>query len=172
MNNTYQDVNSIIDIEELKYQTLNRIPKKVFINNYAPLLFDPNPLLFNMKWLEVSSSPIHEVVMTDDNDKPICLIPPLRESNLEETSNSRYLNTEFDIYTRQRDTQKNISENRLMDALSKVNLSIGVTETLSKRWLDLLINCGFEQNIVAYNQDNKSSQNEMINQSTVWDVID
>lgn len=169
MNTNHQDVSSMINVEELKYQTLNRIPKSVFISNYAPLLFDPDPSLFNIKWLEVSSSPIHEVVMTDDNNNPLCLIPPLRESNLEETSNGRHLNTELDIYTRQRDTLKNIAENRLTEALSKVNLSIGVTEALSKRWLELLINCGFEQNIAAYN---KISQNDVKGQPTVWDVIE
>lgn len=145
MSNNIPDVSSVIDINELKLATLNSIPKAVFIARYLPLLIAEEPNNFNARWVqEVSGSVLHEVIMRDDANGFICLIPPLAETILGNPDVGKHLSEEVVVYGLQRDSLKNIAENRLIDALGTPDYRIGLTVEISNRWADVVRLCGFE----------------------------
>jgi hypothetical protein len=142
------DVSKSIDLDALKLETLNRIPKEVFIRNYAPLIFDTDPSVFNLRWVaEVASSPTHEVIMVDNLGNILSIIPPLRVTTLKNINLGPELSSELEVYGIQKSIKKNQSENRLINTLNKLDLHISVTPELELRWRKLLIECGFGEMI-------------------------
>lgn len=149
-----QDISKTIDIEALKKETLNKIPREVFIRNYAPLLFDPDPSVFNLRWVsEVASSPTHEVIMVDNVGNFLTFIPPLRATTLKSLNLGPELSSELEVYAIQKSVKKNQSENRLINTLSKLDLQISVTPELESRWRNLLIDCGFGELLEQYSAE-------------------
>jgi hypothetical protein len=169
MKQHFPDVSTTIDLVALKLETLNRIPKDVFIRNYAPLIFDKDPLVFNLRWIaEVASSPAHEVIMVDNEDNVLCIIPPLRATTIRSVNLGPELSSELEIYGIQKPVKLNIAENRLIKTLNKLDLDISVTPELELRWRNLLIDCGFGEMIDQYSVE-KSVQGEV--DLDVWETF-
>lgn len=142
MNNSYQDISKDIDLKELEILKFNRITKDIFVNNFLPLLLQEDTSEFTKRWIEVSSSPFHKVVMTDNQDNPIFLIPPLAEVRLDTGNFDSKLPSALIEYGQTKDTYKNIAENKLGNELNKVKMEIGRTFETVTGWQELVIYCG------------------------------
>jgi hypothetical protein len=113
-------------------------------------MFSGDPGAFNSAWIRVASSTTHEVLMVDDRGDVIYTIPPLRVSEIRSRDKGVELNKAVSLYDRRKHTAPGQANNELIDSLKKVDFTIGVTEELQQRWIDLFIFCGFEEEIKKY----------------------
>ena len=171
-NGAHKDVHEGFDLNEIRMGIMNRIPKRILATAYLPLLFDDDPSVFNQKWItEVAGSPFHEVVMTDDADNTIMLIPPLRATTLAPTISGDEMLDSITIYGNTKDTLKNVAENRLTESLEKVNLSIGVSNTTNDSWRAILVECGFEEKLKEYSALAQQTEDQSQKFNGDWEEI-
>lgn len=161
------DVSETIDLEEMKLSRLNRIPKQIFIQKYAPLFFSDDPSVFNLEWVKVSGSIIHEVIMVDNNDEPLYLIPPLRTTKIQAADLGKPLNIAADIYGIRKQNAPQVAESRLLDAFKNLEYVAGVSTEIRDRWIAVFVDCGFVDNLKELDVD--AASNTTVDNEDLWE---
>lgn len=116
---------------------------ETFESKYVPLIFDKDPSLFNLRWVdEVSKNQYNEVVALDENNEVVYIIPPLRkpvksttDQSIARLTNQAKLESQVHI----------IKATTLMDNnLPKlVKFADARSSEIEQRWSELLTNLGY-----------------------------
>jgi hypothetical protein len=136
-----------IDLDLIKDSILNTVTIKEFVSKYVPLLFDPNPQMFNLAWIEKAGSELHEVLLLNDRREKVMLIPPLREVRIGQPFINNEVTSALTVYDIRKDIAGISATNDLLTTLSKTNMAIGTTIASCERWKQVLIACGLEDRL-------------------------
>lgn len=69
-------------LDSILQSSIKQLDEKTFVTRYLPLLFDKDPSLFNMLWLNhVAENPHVRVNIVDTKNNVLFSVPPLRASH-------------------------------------------------------------------------------------------
>ena len=135
----------VLDVKEILTMISAEIPESVLKNTYLPLIIDPDPGVFNKRWiLEVAGTAHNRVAILDAHNKIIGTVPPLRTFTRGDKSGN--LNFNIGAAQAQIDRHAVYGNNLLSKILSiSVDLSSTVSPELQNEWRQLLIKYGYEK---------------------------
>jgi hypothetical protein len=137
---------------------------EAFKQIYLPLLFNPNPSLFNFRWInEVSMNPYLSVNILDTDNNIIHVVPPLR-TPIDSTKLTR-LNDVTNLAIAEQSVHKARGEIFLADTLPKMmQFKEARSEELKRQWDIFITELGFGDMIVNRVNINgiKETNKEMI----------
>lgn len=156
-----------MDIPESSYDFIKvimsepkpKINEKLFVSVYLPLLFNEDPLAFNLKWInDVAMNPYLEVEVVDDNNKVLYLVPPLRSPL--KTSLKRDIPNLANYAIMEHRVHKLRAEMVLAENLPKlIQFETGITDENERRWQEIIIRNGYGDRLInTKTQPNSSVQ--------------
>ena len=155
-------------IAELTNIPNKSIARSIFEKRYLPLLFDPDPKVFNLRWLdEIAGSIFAEVDVIGEGGNVDFVIPPLKAQYATDPNND--INFLANQAEREAGIHRLKSEALLARTLpSRMNFVKGRNPEHEARWRHIIAECGYEDMLLDTSAATKKAEieNESSNSSS------
>jgi hypothetical protein len=149
-------------LDQIINSSLVTLLENVFIKKFIPLLLHPNPLAFNLTWVnEVAKSPHVRVYIVNKDKTVLFSVPPLRDTPLNNdnpglTNTLNYIQLEINRNTQHGNQILELNLPKLIDTETKISQGYAI------EWKHIFDRYGLSDRYVDNSDKNKINDTESL----------
>lgn len=155
-------------LKEILESSSRKVTEQLLIERYLPLLFDPNPMVFNMAWIdEVAGCPHARVYITNYSNEVIGSVPPLRLAPISQVDSK--VPSTLNIIQRHMSQNSAHGQALLLATLPQIiSMETQIGIDIQNEWKELLIKYGYQQFIIEGDLQERQSNFTMVDSDEGW----